>query len=84
MRLLHFTATWCGPCKMMKPVVDSVVSERDDIEYVSVDIDENPETAADYDVMGVPTFILLNDSDEVLASVVGALPRDRFLSALGI
>lgn len=83
MKLLHFTAEWCGPCKMMKPVVDSVVGEYE-LEYISIDIDSNPETTADYNVLGVPTFILVNDSDEITAQIVGALPRDRFLDALGI
>lgn len=84
MRLLHFTAEWCGPCKMMKPVIDSILEGRDDIEYVSIDIDTNQETAIDYGVMSIPAFILVDDDYNIVSYVRGAMPKDKFLDALGI
>lgn len=80
---MHFTAEWCGPCKMMKPIVSEVISEND-IEYIVVDIDEHRQTAIDYEVMGVPTFILLNDNNDAIARVTGALPKQKFIDSLGI
>lgn len=84
MKLLHFTAEWCGPCKMMKPVINEVVAEYHDIEYLSVDIDENTETTIDYNVLSIPTFILVDNDDNVLARVTGAMSKQKFLDALGI
>lgn len=84
MRLLHFTADWCQPCKMMKPVVQEALDETSNIEYTSVNIDEHPETAADYGVLGIPTFILLDDSDNVVAQTSGAMTKQIFKQRLGI
>lgn len=84
MKLMHFTAEWCGPCKMMKPIIDEVISENDNLEYVSVDIDEHRETALDYEIMGVPTFILMDDENNTIVRITGALPKQKFLDALGI
>lgn len=84
MKLLHFTAEWCGPCRMMKPIINDIVADRNDLEYVAIDIDTNPETAQDYGVLGIPAFFLLDDNDNVLSSASGALPKQKFLDALGI
>lgn len=84
MRLLHFTAEWCGPCKMMKPMIDQIVYENPDLVYDPIDIDENRETAIDYEVMSVPTFVLVDDNNNPVARVIGAMPKQKFLDALGI
>lgn len=84
MKLMHFTAEWCGPCKMMKPIIDEVISENDDLEYISVDIDEHRETAIDYEILGVPTFILMDDDNNTIVRITGALPKQKFIDALGI
>lgn len=82
MRLMHFTANWCQPCNMMKPMIESIVSDRDDIEYIVVDVDENVETAQDYEIKSIPTFILFNGEEAV--RVTGAMTKDKFLESLGL
>lgn len=60
--LVDFTATWCGPCKMMSPVLDQVASELGDaVKIIKVDVDKNPQAAAHYQVQGVPTLILFKE-----------------------
>lgn len=83
MKLIHFTAEWCEPCKMMKPVIAEVISERPDLEYVVVDIDNNRDLALQYDVMGVPTFIIEQDG-EIKNRVSGAMTRGKFVDALDV
>lgn len=82
MKLLHFTAEWCQPCKMMKPIIDQVINENPSIEYVAIDIDANPETAIDYGVMSVPSFINLDDNDNVVQRAVGAMSKAEFVKRL--
>lgn len=83
MKLIHFTAEWCQPCKMMKPMVDKVIEEHPEIEYHSVDIDKDPNFAKAEGVMGVPTFIL-NDGGTEKARIVGARTKQQFVDELGI
>jgi thioredoxin 1 len=83
MKLIHFTAEWCGPCKMMKPVIAEIVEENPDIEYVAVDIDNNRDLALQYDVMGVPTFIIEQD-DVITNRFSGAMTKGKFVDALGL
>ncbi len=60
--LVDFTATWCGPCKMMSPILDQVASELGDaVKIIKVDVDKNPQAAAHYQVQGVPTLILFKE-----------------------
>jgi thioredoxin 1 len=84
MKLLHFTAEWCGPCKAIKPIVDEVVKEAGDLGYLSVDIDVDSELAETYSVRFVPTFILLDDNGLVLAQVRGAFTKQLLIDSLGI
>ena len=83
MKLLHFTAEWCEPCKMMKPVIADILEERPDLEYVPIDIDSNKDLAIQYDVMGIPTFIIEQDGI-ILNRVTGAMTKTQFVSALDI
>ena len=83
MRLMHFTAEWCNPCQMMKPMIGKVLEEYPDIEYVAVDIDENGETATDYDIMTVPTFIVFNGGEQT-ARFSGGMTKNQFLKELGV
>ena len=60
--LVDFTATWCGPCKMMSPILDQVASELGEaIKIIKVDVDKNPQAASHYQVQGVPTLILFKE-----------------------
>lgn len=78
MRLLHFTAEWCAPCKAMKPLIEDYVENNPSTEYILIDIDYDFDSLTTYDVLGVPTFILLNDDEEVRRHT-GAMPKQDFL-----
>jgi len=83
MKLVHFTAEWCEPCKMMKPVIADILEERPDLEYVPIDIGSNRDLAIQYDVMGVPTFITEQDGITI-KRVSGAMTKTQFVDALDI
>lgn len=76
-RVLIFSAPWCGPCKMYKPMVEAYSDEHNfTVEYINIDDDED--TAKKYGVRGVPTTIILDKDDNVAATKVGALARNVF------
>lgn len=64
MKILYFTAPWCMPCKVFGPIMDETIPNYD-IEYEKVDIDKNPESVANFDLMGVPTVVMQRDGKEV-------------------
>jgi len=75
--LVDFWASWCPPCKMMQPVVDRLHAElTGTAEIVSINIDQNPQTAAEYRISGVPTFVSFNNGQEV-ARKTGALTENQ-------
>ena len=81
--LVDFFATWCGPCKMMAPVVDEVAAEMaDKAQVYKLDIDESPDIAQEFDVMGVPTFIVFKDG-EAHGRAVGITPTESLLGLFG-
>jgi thioredoxin 1 len=79
--LVDFTASWCPPCRVMKPVLAELASERDDLRIVQLDVDADQRTAAEYGVLSMPTFILFRDGREV-KRLVGARPRRRLEAEL--
>ena len=79
--LVDFWAPWCGPCRVVHPVLEEINDERDDVKIISLNIDENPQTAAQYDVLSIPTMILFKDGNMV-KKIVGAMPKRRLLAVL--
>ena len=70
-KVLMFSASWCGPCKMSKPIFNQIKESRQDVDFEVVDIDENQKLATDYNITGVPTFVVLENNAEVQRIVGG-------------
>ena len=73
--LLDFWASWCGPCRMVSPVVDRIAEDRDDINVGKINIDEQPELATQFEITSIPTLMIIKDG-KVTNKAVGALPRE--------
>ena len=79
--LVDFWAPWCGPCRVVHPVLEEIDGERDDLRIVSINVDENQQTAAEYEVLSIPTMILFKDG-AMAKKVVGAMPKRRLEAEL--
>ena len=79
--LVDFWAPWCGPCRLIAPHLEELDNERDDLTVVKMNVDENPQTAAKYGIMSIPTLILFKNG-QVAKQVVGALPKARLQQEL--
>ena len=73
--LVDFFATWCGPCKMLGPVLEDLASDRSGVKIVKVDIDENEALARSYGIMSVPTLMLFKDG-QLIDQKVGFMPKE--------
>ena len=80
--LIDFYAVWCGPCKIMSPVVDEIAEENADIVVGKIDVDENEELAEKYGVMSIPTILVIKDG-EVAETFIGVTPKENILAAIG-
>ncbi len=79
--LIDFWASWCGPCRMVSPIVDEIANERSDIKVCKVNVDEQPELASAFGVMSIPTLVVMKDG-KVTNQAVGAMPKQRILALL--
>ncbi len=79
--LLDFFATWCGPCKLLAPVLDQIAQEHPEIKVCKVDVDENQELAAAFQVMSIPTLFVVKEG-KVTAQAVGARSKKQLLDMI--
>ena len=79
--LVDFWAPWCGPCRIIAPHLEELAGERDDLRIVKLNTDDNPETAAQYNVMSIPTLLLFKNG-EVAHQIIGALPKNRLVQEI--
>lgn len=76
--LLDFWASWCGPCRMVSPIVDEIAAENPDKKVGKVNVDEEPELASKFDVMSIPTLLVFEDG-ELVNRAVGVRPKEMIL-----
>lgn len=79
--LVDFWAAWCGPCQMLGPVIEEIAAERNDIKVAKVNVDEQPELASQFQVMSIPTLVVIKDG-QIVNKSVGARPKDQILKML--
>ena len=79
--LLDFWAPWCGPCRMVLPLVEQIAQERDDIKVGKINVDEENELAAQFGIMSIPTLVVIKNG-QVVNQVMGARPKDAILDLL--
>ena len=79
--LLDFWAPWCGPCRMVSPIVDEIAAERGDIKVGKVNVDEERELAGQFGVMSIPTLVVIKGG-RVVNQMVGARPKNQILAML--
>ena len=79
--LVDFWAPWCGPCRVVHPILEEMDEERSDLKIVSLNTDENQQTAARYEVLSIPTLILFKDG-AIAKKVIGAMPKRRLEAEL--
>lgn len=79
--LLDFFADWCGPCKMIAPILNEIAEEREDIKVCKVNVDEEPELASQYQVVSIPTLLVIKDG-QIVNQSLGAKPKAQILALL--
>lgn len=79
--LVDFWATWCGPCRMVGPLVEEIAAEHPEIKVGKINVDEQPELAAQFQIMSIPTLLVFRDG-KLVNQMVGARPKAQILSML--
>ena len=80
--LLDFWATWCGPCRMVAPILEEIAAEREDVVIGKIDVDQEMELAMQFKIVSIPTLIVMDKGQEV-AKTVGYCPKEEILELLG-
>ena len=79
--LLDFWASWCGPCRMVAPILDEIAKEREDIKVGKINVDDQIELAASFQVMSIPTLVVMKNG-EVVNRTMGAQPKSQLLKLI--
>ena len=79
--LVDFWASWCGPCRMVAPILEEIANERSDVKVCKINVDEESELAGRYNVMSIPTLLVVKEG-QVVNQAVGARPKSQILSLL--
>ncbi len=79
--LVDFWAPWCGPCRVVAPVLEEIAGERENLRVVKLNIDENQQTAANYQILAIPTMVLFRNGQEA-KRIQGAMPKKRLEAEL--
>ena len=79
--LVDFWASWCGPCRMVAPILEEIANERSDVKVCKINVDEEPELAAEFRIMRIPTLIVMKDG-KIVNQSAGAKPKSQILAML--
>ena len=79
--LIDFWASWCGPCRMVSPIIEEIAEERPDIKVCKVNVDEQPELAGEFQIMSIPALVVM-ENGKIVNQAVGARPKAQILSLL--
>lgn len=79
--LVDFYADWCGPCKMLAPVLEELAQEKTDVTFIKVNVDQSPSLAARYGVQSIPNLVVLQDGSAI-DQIIGFVPKQQIIDAL--